>query len=120
MAGDQRELGVWEFPVDHVQIGPAHRASMDSQEDLFRLRLGYRRLGRAQRVAWGLQDHRAHRHHLRSRIAYGTTAAHIMTFLPSASEPLSSPADRRKGTGPLLFSSFTLTISSILRWESTR
>ena len=30
VTGDQRELRVGEFPVYHVQIGPAHRTSMDS------------------------------------------------------------------------------------------
>jgi len=34
--GNQRKLRIFELPVDHVQIGPAHAANVYANENLLR------------------------------------------------------------------------------------
>lgn len=58
MAGDQREDGVWQLAIDHVQVSAAHAACPDADQNLALLGLGDRHVGRAERSARLVQDHR--------------------------------------------------------------
>ena len=56
----ERQLGLRQLAIDDMQIGAAHRARADLDQDLARARLGGRNLSRAERLPLGMKDHRFH------------------------------------------------------------
>jgi hypothetical protein len=40
VAWNERELGIWKFPINHVQISAANRTGTYLNQDLIRVRLG--------------------------------------------------------------------------------
>ena len=60
VAGDQRQLGMRQFAVDHVQIGPADGAGPDPHQNLARAGDRVGDLRRAQRPSGGVEDHGEH------------------------------------------------------------
>ncbi len=60
VAGDQRQLGVRQFAVDDVQVGPADGAGLDPHQHLARAGGRVGDLRRAQRPAGGVEDHGEH------------------------------------------------------------
>ena len=63
--GDQGKFGVGQLSVNDVQVRPAYCAGVDAYQDLSCVRLWPRHIGEAQRLAWSLQNHRAHGYLLR-------------------------------------------------------
>ena len=63
MAGDQRQLGLAELAVDHVQVGAADRAGHHARQDLARSRGAVGQRAANERLARFLKHHREHRHH---------------------------------------------------------
>jgi hypothetical protein len=59
VARDERQLRVGQLAIDHVQVGAAHRAGLDPEEDLPGARLRHRQLGKAQRFARSVEKHRS-------------------------------------------------------------
>ena len=58
--GHERQLGLGQLAIDDVEVGAAHAAGRDCDEDLARARLGIGQLGLAERRARRVEDHRAH------------------------------------------------------------
>jgi hypothetical protein len=60
VAEDQRQSGMGEVAVAYVKIGTADAAGADSEENLPWSRGRIRQLARSERLAHGLENHRAH------------------------------------------------------------
>ena len=60
MAWDQRQLGLAEFAVDHMQVGAADRAGRHARQDLAWPRRALGQRARDERLAGLLKDHREH------------------------------------------------------------
>ena len=61
VSGNQRQLGRRQLAVNYVQIGPAHAASPDLEEDLVGSRGGHWKLGEMQWGVRAVQKHGMHR-----------------------------------------------------------
>src|SRR5262249_47533570 len=79
--GYERELRLRELSVDDVQVGPAHRASLDGDLDLTGAGLGYLQIAHHQRHPRSIQHHRPH----------STSAYHIK--LPPVNTELGTTVD---------------------------
>ena len=60
VAQDEGQLGVGEFAVDHVQVGAAHSAGPDGDENLTGAGLGSRGVGSAQQAMRCVKQHGSH------------------------------------------------------------
>ena len=60
MAKYKGELGIGEFAVGHVQVGPADAAGPDPEQELAGTGLGIGEVGRPKRRPRPVQQHRAH------------------------------------------------------------
>src|SRR5690242_10943502 len=60
MAEHERKLRMRELAIEHMEVGAAHAASGDLDEDLVGARLGHRQLRRAERLARPIEHHRLH------------------------------------------------------------
>jgi hypothetical protein len=60
MAGDDRQLGIRQFPVHDVEIGPADATGAYFNQDLIRARFGYGQFSVNKRSAGFLQHHGMH------------------------------------------------------------
>jgi hypothetical protein len=45
MSGNQRQLRLGQFAVHHMQVGPAHAASVNAEQNLLRARFGHGEIG---------------------------------------------------------------------------
>ena len=61
MPKDERKLGLAEFAVENVQVGAAHAASRQFDEDLVWAGLRYPNLGEAKLRSGRVQNHCLHR-----------------------------------------------------------
>src|SRR5262249_59109556 len=60
MAEDERQLGIWQFAIDHVKIRAANSARADAHEQLSPARLWLCHIAQLQPLRWLLENHRAH------------------------------------------------------------
>ena len=60
MSEDQGQLGVLQLRVDDVEVGAAHAASADAEQELTGPRARVGKLGQAQRRARSVEHHRPH------------------------------------------------------------
>ncbi len=61
MPEHERELGVLELAVEDMEVGAAHPAGRDLDEDLMRARLWHRQLHGSERLTGPIEHHRLHR-----------------------------------------------------------
>src|SRR5689334_20473389 len=60
MSGNERELWIGQFSIDHMKIGPAYRTRVDPHEDLSGFWLRLRHFGLGQWRFGFKQNHRTH------------------------------------------------------------
>jgi hypothetical protein len=60
MPGYQRKLGLGEFSIDNVKVSPAHRASMDFNQQLSRAGLWHRQFHLPQWLTYLFEEHGTH------------------------------------------------------------
>jgi hypothetical protein len=60
MAQHERQLGPRQLSIDDMQIGAAHRARADLDQDFARARTGNWNFGRAEQLPLNVKDHRFH------------------------------------------------------------
>jgi len=60
VSGNHRQHRIGQLAVDEVEVGAAHAAGFDPQQDLAGCRPGNRQFARLQRHARALEDHGAH------------------------------------------------------------
>ena len=79
VSGDERQLRLGELPVDDVEVGAAHAAGADANENVARPRLGDGDGRSPEFLVRSVQDHRAHRGHSEGRAHCRSTAIPCQT-----------------------------------------
>ena len=76
VAGDDRQLGIWQLAVDDMEIRPADSTSFDPHADLTSLRRRVGKLLELQRASRSVKNHGAHRAlRISARDAYARSLA---------------------------------------------
>jgi hypothetical protein len=67
----ERKLRLGEVTIDHMEIGTAHTAGVDPEEDLAGTRLWPGNLGLTQGPAGSVEQHRTHGFKMRGQVESG-------------------------------------------------